>query len=77
MGSFYTTAIVNILSWNKAYAIFPLPTFVYYKSFMLEELNSRQAKKVANYARRGCRSQAHRGRKKSNHLIIPSDRLDA
>ena len=57
LGDFYTTAIVNLLSWNKAYAVFPLPAFVHHKSYMLEELNSRLAKKVNKYTRRGWRFQ--------------------
>ena len=31
-----TTAQVNIISWNKAYSVFPLPTFIQRKSYMLQ-----------------------------------------
>ena len=32
----YTTTEVNFLSWNKAYSIYPLPTFIQYKSYLLQ-----------------------------------------
>ena len=32
-----TTTGVNFLSWNKAYSLFPLPTFIQYKSYPLQK----------------------------------------
>lgn len=32
-----TTMEVNFLSWNKAYSLFPLPTFIQYKSYLLRQ----------------------------------------
>lgn len=31
-----TTVGVNILSWNKAYSVFPLPTFIQHKCYLLQ-----------------------------------------
>lgn len=32
-----TTAEINILSWNKAYSVFPLPTFIQHKCYLLHD----------------------------------------
>ena len=33
--NFCSTITVNLMSWNKAYSVFPLPTFVQYKGYQL------------------------------------------
>jgi hypothetical protein len=36
--TFYTTALLNVITWNKAYAVFPQPTFLHHKTFLLKSL---------------------------------------
>ena len=52
-----TTAVVNIISWNKAYAIFPLSTFVHRKTYLSKPLDGRIGPLLANCSRRGWKSQ--------------------
>jgi hypothetical protein len=51
--SYYTTAVVNFITWNAAYSIFPDLTFIKRKTYQLTELNSYFGKQVAKYGRRG------------------------
>ena len=55
--SFYSTAVVNIFTWNKAYAIFPLPTFVHHKGYLLKPLDNYLSGPLEKYSRRGWRFQ--------------------
>lgn len=41
-----TTAESNIISWNKAYAPFPLPTFIHNKGYLLQEYDERTEQAV-------------------------------
>jgi hypothetical protein len=50
---FYTSAIVNFLTWNKAYSLFPLPTFVYHKTYLFKGLDEYHAGLMGKYGRRG------------------------
>ncbi len=36
---FYSTAVANFFCWNKAYALFPLPTHRHRKNYLLKPLN--------------------------------------
>ncbi|KAL8823699.1 MAG: hypothetical protein Q9191_005627 [Dirinaria sp. TL-2023a] len=54
---FYTTLVVNVITWNKAYALFPQPSFVHHKAYMLKPINDYFGKLVAKYDMRGWTSQ--------------------
>lgn len=43
----YTTTEVNFLSWNKAYSVFPLPTFIQYNSYLLQPWDDEGVKVAA------------------------------
>lgn len=63
--SSYTTAVVNFFTWNKAYAIFPLPTFVHHKGYLLKPITEflpmvlpwKLPSMLQKYTRRGWRFQ--------------------
>lgn len=50
---FYMTLVVNVISWNKAYALFPQPSFVYHKSYLLKDMNDYIGRLLAKYDERG------------------------
>lgn len=41
LSSFYATHVVNVITWSRAYAVFPIPTFVHHKGHMLEDLSGK------------------------------------
>jgi hypothetical protein len=53
IGRSYTTAVTNIISWNKAYSVFPDATFEGREIFMLYPLNDRHKAGILKYAKRG------------------------
>lgn len=55
--NFHSTAVVNFFTWNKAYAIFPLPTFVHHKAYLLKPLDNYLSTLLEKYSRRGWRFQ--------------------
>ncbi len=48
-----TTAALNFISWNKAYSIFPLPTFIQHKCYSLQDWRE--------WDREALRTQSQRG----------------
>ena len=50
---FYTTALVNFISWNTAYAIFPRSAFLEHKTFPLTPLNDYFCGLHEKYSHRG------------------------
>lgn len=54
---FYTTLVVNVISWNKAYAIYPKPTFIYHKTYLLTRISDYFGKLLMKYNKRGWKSQ--------------------
>ena len=50
---FYMTLVVNVISWNKAYALFPEPSFVHHKSYLLKDMHDYIGKLLAKYDERG------------------------
>ena len=50
---FYSTVVINIITWNKAYSLFPLLTFVNHKGYMLKSMDDFYFARVAKYGRRG------------------------
>jgi len=50
---FYMTAVMNFISWDKAYAIFPVPTFVHRKMYMLRKSGYNTEQGLLKYDRRG------------------------
>jgi len=49
---FYMTAIVNFITWNKAYSIFPRHTFLQHKGYLLQPLNEYLSILLRKYASR-------------------------
>ena len=50
---FYTTAVCNIITWNKAYALFPYETFIEHKTLLLKQTDSWTESLLLKYERRG------------------------
>ena len=57
LAGFYSTLVVSFFSWEKAYSIFPRPTFIERRAYMLKEINERHAPLIAKYSRRGWKFQ--------------------
>ena len=51
--NFYTTAVVNIVTWNKAYSLFPKETLLEKKTFMLKPMDDYFETLLRKYVRRG------------------------
>ena len=49
--------MVNIISWNKAISIFPLPSFIHHKTYLLRGIDDRVAGELTKYSNRGWRTQ--------------------
>ena len=54
---FYATAVMNFISWNTAYSMFPLTTFVHHKNHLLQPLDDYNASLLVKYNVRGWISQ--------------------
>ena len=54
---FYTTVVVNIISWNKAYSVFPQPSFLYHKTYLLTPITDYFGKLLSKYGERGWAAQ--------------------
>lgn len=54
---FYTTLVVNVMSWNKAYTIYPQSSFLHHKTYLLKEMNDHYGKLLAKHETRGWKSQ--------------------
>ncbi|KAI1495688.1 hypothetical protein F5X99DRAFT_109338 [Biscogniauxia marginata] len=52
---YYTTALVNFISWNKAYSIFPRSTFLSYETVPLKLVDDYFGNLHVKYSRRGWR----------------------
>ncbi|KAI5927612.1 hypothetical protein F4810DRAFT_272395 [Camillea tinctor] len=52
---YYTTALVNFISWNKAYSIFPRSTFLSHETIPLKSMDEYFGSLHAKYSRRGWR----------------------
>ncbi|MCJ1415051.1 hypothetical protein MMC32_001381 [Xylographa parallela] len=57
LGDTYSTGQVNFMTSSKAYAIFPLPTFLQYKTYALNVLDDACWSTLAKYTQRGWRTQ--------------------
>lgn len=53
--TYYTTAVVNFISWNKAYSIFPRATFLYHETLPLKPLSKHFGWLHCKYSKRGWR----------------------
>jgi len=49
--------VVNIISWNKAISIFPLPSFIHHKTYLLKALDDGNVGRLTKYSDRGWRTQ--------------------
>ena len=54
---FYSTNVVNIISWNKAYAVYALSTYIQHRGYLFCELDDYFAGLVAKYSQRGWKIQ--------------------
>ena len=72
-----TTAEVNIIGWNKAYSVFPLPTFIQHKSYMLQHCDEYTEESVRELCRSGWNVQGVMWpeEKRSNHPIRERRRI--
>lgn len=52
---YYTTAVTNFISWNKAYSIFPRATFLLYETIPLKPVDDAFGRLHAKYSQRGWR----------------------
>lgn len=50
---YYTSCLVNFITWNKAYSIFPKKTFVEHKTIPLKKLDDQKRRCYAKYRERG------------------------
>jgi hypothetical protein len=50
---FHSTVVVNVISWNKAYSIFPDATFLERETFVLLPLDDSSKKAIVKYGERG------------------------
>ncbi|KAI0841850.1 hypothetical protein F5Y06DRAFT_292673 [Hypoxylon sp. FL0890] len=53
--TYYTTALINFISWNKAYSIFPRATFLYHETMPLKPVNEHYGRLHSKYGKRGWR----------------------
>ncbi|KAH8683003.1 hypothetical protein BGZ60DRAFT_551938, partial [Tricladium varicosporioides] len=53
---FYTTAVVNIISWDYTWSLFPDTTFIKRKTYQLVSLDSFYGNLIRKYSRRGRRT---------------------
>ena len=45
--------MINVITWNKAYAIYPLQTFVRHKTYLTKQISEVYGKLLLKYAQRG------------------------
>ncbi|KAL9605024.1 MAG: hypothetical protein Q9179_001655 [Wetmoreana sp. 5 TL-2023] len=57
LSGFYTTLVVNVVTWNTAYALYPQPSFLYHKTYLLRPLTDYLGETLAKYDTRGWKSQ--------------------
>ena len=48
LAGFYTTAVVNLLTWNMAYSVFPSVTFLQRKAFLIREFYEEDGEIIEN-----------------------------
>ncbi|KAI1143205.1 hypothetical protein F5Y05DRAFT_420937 [Hypoxylon sp. FL0543] len=53
--TYYTTALINFISWNKAYSLFPRATFIYHETMPLKPVNEHYGRLHSKYSKRGWR----------------------
>ncbi|OTA84410.1 hypothetical protein M434DRAFT_36467 [Hypoxylon sp. CO27-5] len=53
--TYYTTAVINFISWNKAYSLFPRATFLYHETMPLKPVNEHFGQLHTKYSERGWR----------------------
>ena len=51
------TAGANVISWNKAYAIFPLPSFIHHKGYLLGAVDDKSRPAIAEWSHQGWKVQ--------------------
>jgi hypothetical protein len=66
---FYMTAIVNFITRNKAYSIFPRHTFLQHKAYLLKPLDEYLSMLLRKYAGRGWNIQGHLWEEEMNDLL--------
>lgn len=51
--NYSTTPVVNFISWNKAYSVFPFPTFIRHEGFYLKPRGDANERMINKYTVRG------------------------
>jgi len=46
---FYTTLVVNVIFWNKAYALYPQSSFLHHKTYLLRPMTDYFSGMLAKY----------------------------
>ncbi|KAL8976048.1 MAG: hypothetical protein Q9205_007875, partial [Flavoplaca limonia] len=77
LNTFFTTLVVNIITWNKAYSIFPLTTFIQKRGYLLRLPDADFASLMVNYTQRGWTIQQslRPGDPRANHPIRENRRI--
>ncbi|KAF2493860.1 hypothetical protein BU16DRAFT_619074 [Lophium mytilinum] len=57
LAEFSSTAGLNIITWNQAYALFPLPTLIQHKAYVSHEPNDHIGRLLQKYTDRGWKTQ--------------------
>ncbi|KAF1972375.1 hypothetical protein BU23DRAFT_644310 [Bimuria novae-zelandiae CBS 107.79] len=53
LSSAYTTACVNLITWNKAYSVFPRQTLIHHKSYPLKPMDDGFGSALREYSKQG------------------------
>jgi hypothetical protein len=65
LAGFHSTVVLNVISWNKAYSIFPDATFLHRETFALQPLDDGSQNAIAKYAGRGWKNSSENQRRES------------
>lgn len=58
LNNFFTTVVMNVISWNRAYSIFPRATFLRHHTFELKDMSDTLRPLYAKWEKRGwCRGR--------------------
>ncbi|KAI1282223.1 hypothetical protein F5Y07DRAFT_395023 [Xylaria sp. FL0933] len=75
LGTYYTSCIVNFISWNRAFCIFPRATLLFEETVALTKMTDYEVELHKKYSRRGWRQRSRpinltKSEKNHNHLLL-------
>ena len=73
MKSFYTTADVNMITWDAAYSLFPRSTYIKHKTWPLQKLDEYFCGLHARFNERGWRTKVPTGHQRWTTTSYPVD----